>query len=222
MLIIRLLIALLPVWAIKRFLLVHLFGFKIHESAYIGFSYFYPRSLYMGPSSRVGHFNVCKGLSTVWMGPCSSISNLNWISGFPSNSSSLHFQSQHYRSPRLVLGPHSAITSRHILDCTDEIVIGKFSTIAGYRSQLLTHSLNIPLSKQIAKPIRVGAYCFLGTSVILLPGVSIPSFSVLGASSLVNKSFTDTFFLYGGVPARPLKKLDPSHKYFRRHNGFVY
>ena len=38
---------------------------------------------------------------------------------------------------------------------------------------------------------------------------------------LVNKAFSDTHQLYGGVPARPVQKLPEDYVYFRRTTGFV-
>jgi len=55
----------------------------------------------------------------------------------------------------------------------------------------------------------------------LLGGSALPDFCVLGAKSLLNKNFTDTYQLYGGVPARPIKSLSHDCKYFRRTEGFV-
>ena len=46
-------------------------------------------------------------------------------------------------------------------------------------------------------------------------------FCVLGAKSLLNKNFTDTYQLYGGVPARPIKSLSRDCKYFQRTEGLV-
>jgi acetyltransferase-like isoleucine patch superfamily enzyme len=56
---------------------------------------------------------------------------------------------------------------------------------------------------------------------VLLGGSTLPDFCVLGAKSLLNKNFTDTYQLYGGVPAQPIKSLSHDCKYFRRTEGFV-
>jgi hypothetical protein len=56
---------------------------------------------------------------------------------------------------------------------------------------------------------------------VLLAGSARPDFCVLGAKSLLNKNFTETHQLYGGVPAHPLQKLSPEFKYFQRTEGFV-
>jgi acetyltransferase-like isoleucine patch superfamily enzyme len=85
----------------------------------------------------------------------------------------------------------------------------------------MTHSIDIVQNRQRSSPITIGNYCFIGTDCVLLGGSTIPDFCVVGAKSLVNKSFTETHQLYGGIPARPLEKLSPDCGYFRRTEGFV-
>ena len=69
---------------------------------------------------------------------------------------------------------------------------------------------------------RVGNYCFVSTSCILLKNSELPSFSVLAAGSILNKKFKDTNVLYGGIPARNLKELPMEDvKYFTRLNPDV-
>jgi acetyltransferase-like isoleucine patch superfamily enzyme len=117
---------------------------------------------------------------------------------------------------------YSAITKNHHIDCTNLIEIGKFSTIAGYQSQLLTHSINILENIQGSAPIKIGAYTFVGTNVTILGGAVLPNYSVLGAKSLLNKKHTQEWMLYGGVPAQPLKEIPKDAKYFHRVDGYVY
>jgi acetyltransferase-like isoleucine patch superfamily enzyme len=121
----------------------------------------------------------------------------------------------------LILARHSAVTNRHMIDCTDRIRIGSFATIAGFASQLMTHSINLEKSRQEAHPITIGDYCFVGTNCVLLGGSSLPDYSVLGAKSLLNRSLTETYSLYGGVPAKSIKALPATHRYFQRQSGYV-
>ena len=174
----------------------------------------------MGPNSCIGHLNVLKGFDALKMDAYASIGNLNWITGFPSDFAT-HFSHQTDRKPILKIGEHSAITNRHLIDCTNAVTIGKFTTVAGYRSTLLTHSIDIKENRQSSHPIQVGDYCFLGTCCTLLGGCSLPDYSVLGANSLLNKAYEERYHLYGGVPARVVRKLDPDSKYFTRAIGFV-
>lgn len=207
-------------WSIRRFILQRFFGYQIHPTSRIGFAYVLPKMLIMEACSRIGHLTVCKGLDLLHLKQYSAIGRGNWISGFPSNLSS-HFVHQKDRKPQLLVGEHSAITHRHIIDCTDSVIIGKFSTIAGYWSQILTHSIDLEKSRQSSSPIEIGNYCFVGTNSVILGGSLLPDCSVLGAKSLLNKHFLDNYHLYAGVPARPIKKLPPNLLYFHRKEGFV-
>lgn len=207
-------------WRVRRLLLNWIFRYTIHPSARVGYTILLSKHVEMGPNSRIGHFNVVKGLDALKMDAYALIGNLNWITGFPTNRN-IHFSLQIDRNPLLHIGEHSALTNRHLIDCTDAVTIGKFTTVAGFRSVILTHSINLNENHQAAHPIKVGDYCFLGTCCTLLGGSSLPDFSVLGANSLLNKEHEERYCIYGGVPAKIVKKLDPSAKYFNRMIGFV-
>lgn len=209
-------------WFIKRFLLQKLLGYKIHPTAYIGFSWIFPDHLIMEKNSVIGHFNIAIHLNKIHLQNHAKIGRGNWITGFSINKNSKHFIHQPNRTPELIVGEHSAITKNHHFDCTHQIKIGKFTTIAGYQSQLLTHSINIEENRQDSKPILIGDYCFVSTNVVIIGGAYLPSFSVLGAKSLLNKELKETHFLYGGVPAKSITALNPNSKYFTRTEGFVY
>lgn len=215
-----LIVVFLP-WKIKRLCLVKFWNHEIHPSANIGFSYIFPDRLIMKENSKIGHFNVGIHLNKIEIGEFSSISRSNWITGFPNNIKSKHFDHQPDRKGQLIIGKHSAITKNHHLDCTNEIKIGDFVTIAGYQSQFLTHSINIEKGIQDSNPIKIGDYCFVSTNCVILGGAKLPSFSVLGAKSLLNKIHSDSFYLYGGVPAKKIKELSKDSKYFTRKVGYI-
>src|SRR6202030_2082577 len=139
-----------------------------------------PTKLILEEHATIGHFTVCKGMDLVHLKAYASIGRLNWITGYPS-SSRRFFDYDTDRRPELVLGAHAAITSRHLIDCTAAVTIGDFTTVAGWRSQLLTHSIDLEVGRQTSKPIEVGRYCFIGTDCVLLGGSELPDFSVLGA-----------------------------------------
>lgn len=209
-------------WFIRRRLLNSWFGFKIDPKARIGFSWIFPDNLVMEEGSSIGHFNVAINLSHINMSKNSKIARANWITGYPLGTESKHFQHQVERSPSLWIGEFSAITKNHHFDCTNSITVDDFSTIAGYSSQFLTHSIDVENNRQDSKPIYIGKYTFVSTNVVVLGGSILPSYSILGAKALLNKSFSDEWFLYGGVPAKALKDIDKSSKYFSRSDGFVY
>ncbi len=210
---------LLP-WKLRRSFLEKQFDYKIHPSARIGWAWIFPTRLIMEEGSRIGAATVCKNIALLHLKAQASIGRGNWITGFPLGPLR-HFAHQTDRRPELILGEHSAITNRHLLDCTNSVTIGRFTTFAGFHSQIITHSIDIEQNRQSSKPVRVGDYCFVGTNCVLLGGSALPDFCILGAKSLLNKNFTDTYQLYGGVPARPIKSLSRDCKYFQRTEGLV-
>jgi len=220
-LILKIIIIFLP-WKLKRFTLIKFFNYTIDPSSHIGLSWIYPNHLTLKKKSKIGHLNIAIHLDTIILNKFSTISRGNWITGFSTNKNSKHFNHQINRKSELIIGEHSAITKNHHIDCTSSVSIGKFTTIAGYRSQILTHSINIIENRQDSKPISIGDYCFIGTSTIILGGAELPSFSVLGANSLLNKKLAEEYSLYGGVPAKFISKISQEAKYFTRTEGFVY
>jgi acetyltransferase-like isoleucine patch superfamily enzyme len=214
-------LAVLLPWPLKRSLLEQQFGYSIHPTSYIGLCWIFPKHLFMEENSRIGHFTLCKNIDLLHLGANAIIGQLNWITGFPSGSSR-HFAHQPDRRPELIVEKHAGISSRHLIDCTARVRIGAFATIGGFGSQFVTHSIDLNAGRQSAEPIDVGEYCFVGTNCVLLGGSSLPHHSVLGAQSLLNKQWNESYRLYGGVPAKPIKELSDQMEYFRRTEGFVW
>ncbi len=212
-------IVLLP-WIVRRHVLRLVYGYEIHPTARIGWSWVFPAQLVLGEDARIGHLNVVIHLDRMELGAHATIDRGNWITGFPS-ADRRHFSHRTDRKPELILGEHTAVTKHHHLDCTDRIQVGAFTTIAGYGSQLLTHSIDLERNRQEAAPIVIGEYCFVGTAVVILGGAVLPPRSVLGAKALLNKPHTQPGQLFAGVPAEPVRAMPPDAEYFRRRTGFV-
>ena len=217
--IVALLLMIFP-WGLRRRLLVALMGYEIHSTARIGLSWICPERLEMAAGARIGHLTMCKGLSLLKMGEESRLGNLNWITGFPVGNKDFFVGEE--RRAELVIGEHAAVTNRHLIDCTNSVRIGRFTTFAGFRSQVLTHSIDLQRCRQASRPIAIGDYCFVGTNCVLLGGSALPDYSVLGASSVLNKAYSDPYQLYAGNPARPVKALSREMGYFTRSTGYVH
>lgn len=207
-------------WFLRRIVFNRLFNYEINRGAYIGFAWVDVKRLTMGAGAKIGHMTVIKGLDNLEMGECSSLGRLNWVSGYPKEGRQF-FIGNSQRDPSLYIGSHSSITHRHILDCSDSISIGSFVTVAGYWTQILTHSIDVALSKQMAKKVEIGDYSFVGTRSVILPGACIPRYSLFGAGSVLNKKYETEFGMYGGVPAKFIKKIPVDFKYFSRNSGAV-
>jgi acetyltransferase-like isoleucine patch superfamily enzyme len=173
------------------------------------------KKIRMARGTRIGHLNCFSGLDNLIMEEKSVIGNLNWVTAIRGNK---HFHADRKRD--LILGRHSAITSRHYFDCQEAITIGEFTTIAGIRSTFLTHEIDLKHNVQVAAPVRIGRYCFIGSGVILLSGSSIGDYSVVAAGAVVTKKDFPAHALIGGVPAQAIRE-NIGGEYFSRDSGYV-
>jgi len=208
-------------WKIRRPLLEKLFGYKLSPKSRIGLALAFPKMLILEEHSRIGNMTVCRNLDLVHLKPYASVGKGNWITGFPTGTGSRHFAHETERKAELVLEEHAAVTNRHLIDATNSVKIGRFTTFAGFHSQILTHSIDIETNRQSSKPVSIGEYCFIGTNCVILGGASLPNKSVLGAKSLLNKRFDDPNVLYAGVPAKAIQPIPSGAAYFSRKTGFV-
>ena len=200
------LILMLFPWCLRRRLLSWIFGYKIDKTARIGFSIIMPKRLEMSARTKIGHLCICKNIDRLFMGEDSGIGSFHLITGIPTSNKN-HFQHIKDRKCEMVLGRCVGIPSRKFFDCNGGIYIGDYTTVAGQWTQFLTHSVDIYNARQDAKPISIGKYCFIGTGCILMPGSSLPNYSVLGAGAVLNKQMSEEGAVYAGVPAEIKKKV---------------
>lgn len=214
------LIACLLPWPLKRVVYRKVLRYQISDAASVGFSLIRADFVSLGRGARIGHLNVIRGCASVIVGDHSGIGNFNWITAHPTHDTR-HYVAQLDRRPELTMGMHASITSRHYIDCTAAVSVGDYATVAGVRSQLFTHSIDLSQNIQESKGVRIGAYGFVGTSTVLLPGSALPDFSVLAAGSLLNKAHREPYGLYAGQPAARIRELPHDLAYFNRTQGFV-
>lgn len=118
------------------------------------------------------------------------------------------------------LGNYAAITSRHYIDCSGGVDIGRFSVVAGVRSTILTHQVDTVRSEHDLRAVRIGQYCLVASNVQIVPGASIADRSVIAMGSVVVGALESAGCLYGGVPARRIKQTDGG-AYFERKKAFA-
>ncbi|MFO8128940.1 MAG: acyltransferase [Bacteroidales bacterium] len=79
--------------------------------------------------------------------------------------------------------------------------------------------------KQFASETRIGDYCWIGMNSMILPGVTLGDFTVVGAGAVVTKSFPEGNYIIAGNPARVVRKLDPEKlvriTYKKPYHGYI-
>jgi acetyltransferase-like isoleucine patch superfamily enzyme len=92
-----------------------------------------------------------------------------------------------------------------------KIIIGK-GTWIGPNVGLITanHDLYYLSKNQAAKPISIGRNCWIGMNSVVLPGVTLGDHTIVGAGSVVTKSFLDGNQLIAGNPAKVIRCLESS------------
>lgn len=75
------------------------------------------------------------------------------------------------------------------------------------------------------KTTIIGDYCWIGMGAIILPGVELGIRTVVGAGSVVTKSFPEGYCVIAGNPAKKIKDIDPGkfvpHDLEYRFYGYV-
>lgn len=205
-------------WRARRIVLTRLMGYRIHPTARIGLSIVAPESmLTMGPGSRIGHLNCVRSLDSLHMGKGSLIGTLNWITANLAGFSEPDLDPRiRDRRSVLKLGDYASISTRHYLDCSDLIELGDFSDLAGLRSVLLTHHMDVQNGQQACQPIRIEANCFLSTNAVILGGASLPHHSILAAGAVLVDEQVDSYSMYAGCPARKKKDYEDDVGWFKR------
>mgnify|MGYP000891355363 CR=1 FL=1 len=171
----------------------------------------------MEADATIGHFNIIKSLDKVHMKRGALIGSMNWISanltGFNPKTVDLSVRE---RIPCLLLGKFASVSSRHYLDCSDSITIDDFTDLAGIRSVLLSHHMNVKLGTQMCQPIVIGKNCFIGTNCVILGGAGLPDYSILAAGAVLVEYPEESFVLYAGTPAVRKKVYDRTIGWFNR------
>jgi len=78
---------------------------------------------------------------------------------------------------------------------------------------------------ELGEPIRIGRYCWIGMHAVVLPGVELGDFTVVGAGSVVTKSFPEGYCVIAGNPARIIRRLEKAkcveYKSQFEYNGYI-
>jgi acetyltransferase-like isoleucine patch superfamily enzyme len=189
-------------------------GWEIHPTAAIGRSIILVKHLSLGPRAGIGSLNVIRSLEELRLDEGATIANRNSIIGWPLGSET--FKNSPNRSPSLILGKHAMITVGHEIDCCDRVQIGDYSALAGFRSQILTHSLNLVRDRFETSPVEIGEHSAVMSGCILQSGARVPARCIVSAGSVVTTKLASELTFYRGNPAEPVRELPATLGFFRR------
>lgn len=88
----------------------------------------------------------------------------------------------------------------------DFVMMGPDVVIMGVTHDIsdITKPMIDPSNPSLEKPVLIGDNVWIGTRVIIMPGVTIGGNSIVGAGAVVTKSFGPNSII-GGVPAKFIK-----------------
>ena len=90
-----------------------------------------------------------------------------------------------------------------------QITLGKGTWIAPNVGIITAnHNLSDLEKHDEAKPVSLGENCWIGMNSMILPGVTLGPKTIVGAGSVVTKSFPDGHCIIAGNPAKPIKTLE--------------
>lgn len=115
------------------------------------------------------------------------------------------------RKAVIEIGDDCSLNTGCHLVATDRISIGSGTRVGEYASIRDQHhafdDLSLPIHEQgfYGAPVVIGKNCWIGRGVIIMAGVTLGDGCVVGANSVVTKSF-GTNYIIAGVPAKPIRE----------------
>ena len=198
--------------SLKRIIARYLYRWDIHSTAYIGPSVLTVRHLSMGPGSSIGGRNVITNLDQLRLGEGATIGSGNMMKGWWDHPT----QKLPARNPSVYLADHAQIASYHYIDCVDSLELGRHAALAGFRSTVLTHTIDLMRDEYTAGSVVLGEYAVAMSGCLLSAGSRIPARSVVAAGSVVTTKLTEELTFYRGNPAEAVRSLPDRLKFFHR------
>lgn len=207
-------VGLLPASRIKNVLLRWLCGYIIEPGVRIQPCLLLNvGQLTLREGATVGLLTTLRGLRSAELDKGAGFGNFNWVTA----TDVLSYQSP--RASTIKLGEGAAITSRHYIDCSGGVVVGRYSTVAGVRSVFVSHGIDVDSCEQVVAPISIGEFCLISSTVQFVPGVSVADRCLVAMGSVVASDLGESDCLYAGVPAQKKRRI--AGHYFSRAHAYV-
>lgn len=206
-------LALMPPSWLKNAAYRILLGFEIGRGVRIGHSLLNVSRACLRDGSRIGNFNIIKGLDLLVLDEAVHIGNHNRIIANSRLSDATCFE----------VRKGGIITNRHYFDLIDSICIGEDSVIGGQGSQFWTHGFDVDHNR-IQAGINIGENCYIGSHVVFNLAVCLGPRTIVGAGAVVTRSFSDGCGFIGGNPAKLIHRRvslesNPDVQLIREYSG---
>ncbi len=99
--------------------------------------------------------------------------------------------------------PGNYIQAKNGIEIGDNTNLGPNVGLISSNHDLLDNSRHI----KTIKPIIIGKNCWIGMNAIVLPEVELGDYTIVGANSVVTKSFSEGYCVIAGNPAKIIKQL---------------
>jgi acetyltransferase-like isoleucine patch superfamily enzyme len=122
----------------------------------------------------------------------------------------VHWTSQVYDVENILVGidTYPGIMKGCYIQGKGGIIIGDYTQIA---PNVIIVSANHDLydsRKHVPAMVKIGKYCWIGAGAKIMPGIELGDWTIVGAGSVVTKSFPEGHCVVGGIPALKIKELD--------------
>ena len=131
------------------------------------------------------------------------------------------------RNPENILigvGTTPGLSSGCYIQGGGKVYIGDY-TITGPNVGIISANHNVyDLRSHNKGVVKIGKYCWIGMNSTILPNVELGDHTIVGAGSIVTKSFSEGYCIIAGNPATIIKYLDKNKvvEYENEHEYYGY
>jgi len=154
--------------------------------------------------------NIIKIVSIIIRAIVLRFRNYYYKSIFEVGSNTTFLGKVNYYHPQFIkIGTNCSINEGVFFNISNRLVIGNDVTISS-NVFITTASLDLslwPNKQHYSEEVVIEDGVWIGAGAIILPGVSLKKYSVIGAGSVVTKS-TEEYTVYAGNPAKKIKRLN--------------
>ncbi|HTO15712.1 MAG TPA: acyltransferase [Edaphocola sp.] len=123
----------------------------------------------------------------------------------------VHFTSTIRSAKKLIIGKETfpGDSPNNYINATNGIYVGDYTNI-GPNVSIISSNHDVYENQKIlfASPIKIGKHCWIGSHSVLLPAVVLGDYTIVGAGTVVTKSFEEGYCVIAGNPAKIIKYLD--------------